>query len=83
MDTDTRTIRSQIAAARSDLGETVAALAYKTDVKARLRDRVEDAIVSPGRLLRSRLGVLVVAVALTAFARYALARMAERTSRAG
>jgi len=40
---DPEAIRAKIEDTREELGDTVAALSYKTDVKARTRDKVEDA----------------------------------------
>jgi hypothetical protein len=46
-------LQGQIAQTRADLGDTVAALAEKTDVKARLRERVSAARARGALLLRS------------------------------
>lgn len=43
MGTEAAEIREAIEQTRAELGETVQALAYKTDVKARAQDKVEDA----------------------------------------
>jgi chromosome segregation ATPase len=40
---DPEAIRAKIEETRGELGDTVAALSYKTDVKARTRDKVEGA----------------------------------------
>ena len=41
MSRDPEEIRTEIAEAREELADTAAALAYKTDVKARAKERVE------------------------------------------
>jgi ElaB/YqjD/DUF883 family membrane-anchored ribosome-binding protein len=40
---DPEAIRAQIEQTRDELGDTVAALSYKTDVKARTREKVDEA----------------------------------------
>jgi ElaB/YqjD/DUF883 family membrane-anchored ribosome-binding protein len=42
MGEDPREIREDIEQTRKELGDTVAALAHRTDVKARAKDKVED-----------------------------------------
>ena len=42
MGEDPRAIREEIEETREELGDTVAALAHKTDVKARAKDKVEE-----------------------------------------
>jgi len=42
MGEDPGAIREEIEETREELGDTVAALAHKTDVKARAKDKVED-----------------------------------------
>jgi ElaB/YqjD/DUF883 family membrane-anchored ribosome-binding protein len=42
MSRDPEEIRSEIEETREELADTAAALAYKTDVKARAKDRVEE-----------------------------------------
>ena len=44
MDRDPEEIKSEIEETRSRMGDTVEALAYKTDVRARARDAVSDRI---------------------------------------
>lgn len=44
MGKDTSDIRAEIAEARADLGDTVDALAYKSDVKARVSDAVDERV---------------------------------------
>jgi phage tail protein X len=44
MGKDTSDIRAEIADARADLGDTVDALAYKSDVKARVTDAVDERV---------------------------------------
>jgi ABC-type nitrate/sulfonate/bicarbonate transport system permease component len=52
---DAAALRAEISQTRADLGQTVAALAAKTDVKARTLSAVEDVKESVGR--RARAGV--------------------------
>jgi ElaB/YqjD/DUF883 family membrane-anchored ribosome-binding protein len=42
MGEDPRAIREEIEETREELGDTVAALAHKTDVKARAKDKVDE-----------------------------------------
>lgn len=44
MDKDASEIRQEIEATRAELGDTVEAIAYQTDVKARIKDAVDDRI---------------------------------------
>jgi ElaB/YqjD/DUF883 family membrane-anchored ribosome-binding protein len=53
MGEDTQAIRAQIAATRNQMGETADAIAYRTNVKARTRDRVNSKV----DIVRSRLGL--------------------------
>ncbi len=51
---DAAALRAEIERTRADLGNTVAALAAKTDVKARAKDAVADAAEDVRRSLSSR-----------------------------
>jgi len=51
---DAAALRAEIERTRADLGNTVAALAAKTDVKARAKDAVADGAESVRRSLSSR-----------------------------
>ena len=51
---DTAALRAEIERTRSDLGDTMAALAAKTDVKARAKDAVADAADNVRRGVSSR-----------------------------
>ena len=53
MGEDTQAIRAEIAATREQMGETADAIAYRADVKARTKDRVNSKVDG----VRDRLGL--------------------------
>jgi ElaB/YqjD/DUF883 family membrane-anchored ribosome-binding protein len=63
---DPEEIREEIESRRQELGETVAALAEKADVKAKAKDKVEDAKQSvrenPAPVAAAVVGVLALAL---------------------